>query len=95
MRLLLLSVKVNKLWNGCIYLTRAVLTDRNTTYEPCMDGEVRLRDGPNPLEGRLEICINNAWGTVCRDEFTFNEARIVCAQLGFNEGTLMPLFCIL
>ena len=72
-----------------------MLTDRNTTYEPCMDGEVRLRDGPNPLEGRLEICINNAWGTVCREEFTSDEAGIVCDRLGFNEGTLMPLFCTL
>lgn len=63
-----------------------MLTDRNITYEQCMDGDVRLRDGTNHLEGRLEICMNNAWGTVCEDEFTSAEARIVCSQLGFNEG---------
>lgn len=52
-----------------------------------MDGTVRLRDGPSSLEGRLEICLNNAWGTVCDDEFTSDEAIIVCAKLGFNQGT--------
>lgn len=67
-------------------LSRVVPIDRNTTYEPCEDGDVRLRDGTNHLDGRLEICINDAWGTVCENEFTSDEARIVCAKLGFNEG---------
>ncbi len=51
-----------------------------------MDGEVRLCNGSNALEGRLEICLNNAWGTVCQDEFTSDEARIVCSNLGYDMG---------
>jgi deleted-in-malignant-brain-tumors protein 1 len=54
----------------------------------CESGDVRLLDGATTLEGRLEICINNAWGTVCAQEFTSDEAIIVCAQLGFNEGVV-------
>lgn len=57
-----------------------------------MDGSVRLSDGPNPLEGRLEICINNAWGTVCPDEFSSDEAGIVCRSLGFDNGNAACLF---
>lgn len=47
----------------------------------CSDGNVRLVDGSNLL-GRLEICVNNAWGTVCETQFGLNEARVTCAQLG-------------
>ena len=39
-------------------------------------------DGTNPLEGRVEICISNAWGTVCDDAFSSEDAEVVCQQLG-------------
>ena len=54
------------------------------------NGTVRLVDGAtNVAEGRLEICVNGKWGTVCNDGPTDNDgfdidaARIVCRQLGF------------
>ena len=50
-----------------------------------MDGEARLSGGNNLNEGRLEICINNAWGTVCDSGFGSNEAQVSCAQLGFTS----------
>jgi hypothetical protein len=30
------------------------------------------------MEGRLEICINEAWGSVCIDHFGAAEAAVVC-----------------
>ena len=40
----------------------------------------------NVRQGRVEVCVNRAWGTVCNDTFRLNEARIVCKQLpGFRE----------
>ena len=34
-------------------------------------------------EGRLEICINNAWGSVCDDSFFDSaDAQVACGQLG-------------
>ena len=58
--------------------------------EECGDdenGDVRLRDGSTYFEGRVEICKNNEWGTVCIDSWNENNARVVCRQLGFSpEG---------
>ena len=50
----------------------------------CIEGEVRLLEGSTPLEGRVEICKNNVWGTVCHNAWTFVDARVVCRQLGFS-----------
>ena len=37
-------------------------------------------------EGRIEICINNAWGTVCDNLFGREDAGVVCKQLeGFQR----------
>ena len=52
--------------------------------ESCRDGSVRLVDGNSEHEGRLEVCADNIWSTVCDDNFGFNEARVVCLQL-FNQ----------
>ena len=55
----------------------------------CQTGEVRLQDGPNVREGRVEVCINNAWGTVCSDQFGFEDAIVTCTQMNFSsEGTI-------
>ena len=41
--------------------------------------------GANASEGRLEICINNAWGSVCDDLFELADAEVACSQLdGFS-----------
>ena len=54
----------------------------------CEEGQVRLVDGPDgrDYEGRMEICIQNHWGTVCDDGFNVEEATVVCWQLGFTDG---------
>ena len=37
-------------------------------------------------EGRIEICINNAWGTICDNLFGREDAEVVCEQLeGFQR----------
>ena len=45
------------------------------------DGQVRL-DGPTANEGRVEICLDGDWGTICDHHWGSSEARIVCQQLG-------------
>ena len=51
---------------------------------PCSDGDVRLRDGQSPSQGRVEICFNNQWGTVCDDFWSNDDGNVVCRQLGFS-----------
>ena len=49
-----------------------------------MQGEIRLQDGADDRQGRVELCNNNAWGTVCDDFFGAEEATVACRQLGLN-----------
>ena len=49
----------------------------------CTEGRVRLLNGYLPGEGRVEICINNAWGTVCDDGWDDADASVVCRRLGY------------
>ena len=50
---------------------------------PCSNGDLRLTGGNIPNEGRVEICMNNEWGTVCDDSWDTNDVTVVCRQLGY------------
>ena len=36
--------------------------------------------------GRLEIFVNDEWGTVCYDGFGLHDASVACRVLGFTDG---------
>ena len=65
----------------------------------CTHGDVRLVDGADSSEGRVEICINDEWGTVCDDLWSSSEAEVVCRQTGNSGGNniccllIFLLFC--
>ena len=51
----------------------------------CMDGAIRLVGGSIPTQGRVEVCRNDAWGTVCDDGWTDVDASVACRQLGYSR----------
>ena len=53
-------------------------------YADCNDSDIRLMGGPSVWEGRVEICLNNTFITVCDDLWDEKEAQVVCRQLGYT-----------
>ena len=55
-----------------------------STYSNCTDGQVRLFGGSTDYEGTVEICINNAWGTISVYGWGYKEAQTICNVLGYT-----------
>lgn len=58
----------------------------------CEEGDVRLQGGANIREGRVEVCVNETWSTVCDLGWSSVDANIVCGQLNFvNQGIMSAI----
>ena len=49
----------------------------------CQNGDIKLVGGVTPYEGRVEICWNETWGTVCDHAWSATDAIVACRQLGY------------
>ena len=77
---------------------RVMFTDGGSTEETLTslatdkvwaEGDIRLQEGANSLEGRLEIYHEGQWGTVCNDGFTDGEAAVACRELGYGYSVVL------
>ncbi|XP_063313555.1 lysyl oxidase homolog 3 isoform X5 [Pelobates fuscus] len=61
-----------------------------TTRSPNQNHGIKFRLAGYPRkhnEGRVEVFYNQEWGTICDDDFTMENAHILCRHLGFTEAT--------
>ena len=61
-----------------------------TAAEPvCTDNEIKLVGGRTQVEGRLELCVSGQWSTVCNQQWSAQNAAVVCRQLQLDPtGTI-------
>ncbi|EPY80588.1 neurotrypsin precursor [Camelus ferus] len=58
--------------------------DAGVSCTPLTGFPIRLMDGENKKEGRVEVFINGQWGTICDDGWTDKDAAVICRQLGYK-----------
>ena len=65
------------------YKRALILYNLIQPLDVCAQGDIRLQGG-NATSGRVEICNNNVWGTVCDDAWADIDAQVACRQLGLS-----------
>ena len=50
----------------------------------CENGTIRIQDGDGFTYGRVEVCVGGLWGTICSDFWDYEDASVVCRQLGHS-----------
>uniref|UniRef100_K1PUY0 Deleted in malignant brain tumors 1 protein n=1 Tax=Magallana gigas TaxID=29159 RepID=K1PUY0_MAGGI len=72
---------------GCLYNRTKECPTNQTAGVVCNNGlTIRLMDGYDESEGRVEVLIDNQWGTICEDNWGQNEASVVCRSLGLPSA---------
>ena len=55
--------------------------------------EIRIIASYYEQFGRVEVCINGTWGTICSDFWDDNDASVICSQLGYSSrGTSYNIY---
>ena len=51
----------------------------------CTPGQIRLVNGSSANEGRVEMCLDGVWGTLCGNFWIEVDSLVTCRQLGYND----------
>ena len=80
--------------HNCVHNEDAGVSCLGNTTSACTLGDIRLQGGSGS-HGRVEVCINNLWGTVCRRSWDNTDAQVACRQLGFPANGMLLLRIII
>ena len=57
------------------------------TLGNCTNGDTRLQNGYNSTSGRVEVCVDGKWQTLCDKGFDSSTASVICRSLGLHPDS--------